>query len=183
MANPTGKNTPFTKGNEYWKIAVENGTIGRNKEYTALELAGKINEWIEITQNSFWEKEDFVKSGPNAKEKVYLKTATPFLVQDLCLYLRVNRNYFTDLAESIKDKNDAESKEFSRIIAHVDQLITNQKLQGGIVGAYNPMLVSRLEGLKEKTDITSNDKDIQGIASITITREDYKALSNDIDNI
>ena len=169
-------------GNDYWKIAKNNGNIGRPKKYTPDELIDKINKWIEITKKSFWEKEDFIKSGPDAGTKVYLKTATPFLIQDLCLFLGVNIEYFNDLEKSLDNDQNAENrKEFSRIITHVRNVITNQKLQGATVGAYNPMIVARIEGLKDKQDITSNDKDIQGIASITITREDYKALSNDID--
>jgi len=167
---------PAPKNNEYWKIAKENGKIGRNKVYTPEELTDKINEWIEITQNSVWEKEDFIKSGPAAGEKVYLKTATPFLIQDLCLFLGVNRNYFTQLSESIKDKKDNDSKDFSCIISHVEQLITNQKLQGATIGAYNPMIIARIEGLKEKQDITSNDDSIS--LSVNVLNKD---ISKDLE--
>jgi hypothetical protein len=168
----------FQKGNDYWKIAIENGTIGKNKKYTPSELSEKINEWVEITKHSFWEKEDFIKSGPEAGQIIKMKTSTPFLIQDLCLYLRVNRNYFTDLFDSLQGKNDPESLEYSRVIAHVEQLIATQKLQGGLVGAYNPMLVARIEGLKEKTDITSND---QQISCITVSKEEAKRISEQIE--
>lgn len=148
------------KGNDYWKIAVENGKIGKNKQYKPLELAERINKWIELTKNSVWKKEEFIKAGPQAGQKVFLETATPFLIQDLCLYLNVGRNYFTQLAKQIEGKDDDESKEYSCIITHIDQLCTNQKTQGALVGAYNPMLVSRIEGYTDKQDITSNGETV-----------------------
>ena len=182
MANTEKRNTPFVKGNQYWKIAVENGTIGKNKEYTPKELAEKINEWIELTSKSVWKKEEFIKAGPQAGQKVYLETATPFLIQDLCLYLRVNRNYFTQLAKQLEGKEDSESSEYSRIISHVDQLCTNQKMQGALIGAYNPMLVSRLEGLTDKQDITSNGETVVSSVSFVfgVQNEGNKAIGEGI---
>jgi len=176
MVFPKGKKRPDMEKNNYWKIAVENGTIGNNKLYTPIELAKKINEWVEITLNSVWEREDFIKSGQEAGKKIYLETPTPFLIQDLCLFLKVNRNYLTDLNDSIKNKNDPESKEFSRIIAHIELLITNQKLQGATVGAYNPTIVSMLEGLRYKADVTSDGEPLS--ININVSSNNVKDILN-----
>jgi len=58
-------------------------------------------------------------------------------------------------------------------------VISNQKLEGAMTGAYNPMIVARIEGLKEKTDITSNDQQITGI---TVTREEAKRIAEQLEN-
>lgn len=168
---------PAPKGNQYWKIAFENGNLGRPKKYNPEELAIKINEWLEIQLNTFWQKEDFIKSGQTAGTKVYLETQTPLLIQDLCLYLGVNNEYFNDLEKSLDNLRDDKQKEdFSRIITHVRNVITVQKLQGAAVGAFNPMIIARIEGLKDKQDITSNDESIS--LNVNVSNKD---LLKDLD--
>jgi hypothetical protein len=178
-----GQPRPDMIGNKHWRIAFENGTLGRPRIYDdPAELAEKINQWIEQTENSYWEKEDFIKAGPSAKDKVYLRTSTPFYIQDLCLFLGVNNKYFDDVETSLDNMKDKEkAKEFSRIISHVRNVITVQKLQGATVGAYNPLIVSKVEGLKERTDVTTNDKDIS-IGKIEFITGEAKRIADDLDN-
>jgi hypothetical protein len=184
MAENLNTDTKFQKGNNIWKIAFERGTIGRNRIFeTPQQLTDGINEWLEVMKERVWKKEDFIKSGPNAGEKVYLDTATPLTIQSLCLFLGVHSQYLNDFERGLENMKDREmASEFSLIITRIKEIISNQKLEGAMVGAYNPMIVARIEGLKDKQDITSDGKGFEAITSIKITREDAKQISQSLDD-
>lgn len=182
MAAPTG--------NQFWKLRSKHG---RNRLFESpellLEAANEYFEWCDAHPYKKPEQKkgntiipkNFEGSVDEIKSIVEIETMRPYTLQGLCLYLDANTRYFEQFEKSIEGKDDEKSKDFSTVITRIRETIHSNQIDGGMIGAYNPMLTARILGLKEKQDITSNDKEIQGIASITITREDYKALSNDID--
>jgi len=171
----------WAKGNEFWKIAFERGTSGRKRKYENPEdLKNAINEWLTVMNDRTWIKQDFIKSGPEAGKIIELETPAPLTIQSLCLWLGVNIQYFNELEASINRIQDREiANEFSAIITHVKSLISMQKIEGAVAGIYNPMLVARIEGLRDQQDITSNNNTIQGI---TLSKEDIKRISEDLDD-
>jgi hypothetical protein len=86
----------------------------------------------------------------------------------------VNTIYFFDFEKGLKTMEDRNlAKDFSNIITCIRETITNQKLEGAMIGAFNPMIVSRIEGLKERTDVTSDDQPLE-IGSITIIKPEER---------
>lgn len=53
--------------------------------------------------------------------------------------------------------------EFCTICSHIKREIRNDQIEGGMVGQYNPSITQRLNGLTEKTDVTTNGKEINEI--------------------
>lgn len=170
----------FQKGNDIWKIAQQRGTIGRNRIFQEPEqMQNAINEYFEYMKDQKWIKKDFIKSGPDAGKLIDLPTQTPMTIQSFCLFLGVHTQYFSEFLDSLDAIQDREkAHEFSVIITRAMNIISSQKLEGAMVGAYNPMIVARIEGLKEKTDITSNDQQITGI---TVSKEEAKRISEQIE--
>jgi hypothetical protein len=171
----------FQKGNDLWKIAQERGTIGRNRIFQEPEqMQIAINEYFEYMKDQKWIKKDFIKSGPDAGQLIDLPTQTPMTIQSFCLFLGVHTQYFSEFIDTLNAiQNKEKAHEFSVIITRAMNVISNQKLEGAMTGAYNPMIVARIEGLKEKTDITSNDQQITGI---TVTREEAKRIAEQLEN-
>ena len=54
---------------------------------------------------------------------------------------------------------------------HIEDEIRTDQIEGGMVGQFNPSITQRLNGLTEKTDVTTNGKDISKIEIQIITNE------------
>jgi len=59
--------------------------------------------------------------------------------------------------------------EYIPICSHIKRLIRQDQIEGGMVGQYNPSITQRLNGLTEKTDVTTNGKEINEIRLIRVT--------------
>jgi hypothetical protein len=169
----------FQKGNDLWGIAQQRGIIGRNRIFQDPEDMQKaFDEYFEYMKKQTWKKQDFIKSGPDAGKIIELETSTPLTIHSLCLFLGVHTKYFNDFQDSLKTMKDRQkADDFSDIIARAMNVITNQKLEGAMTGAYNPMIVARIEGLKEKTDITSNDQTL----TVQVSRDEAKKILDDLE--
>jgi hypothetical protein len=53
--------------------------------------------------------------------------------------------------------------EYYTICSHIKREIRTDQIEGGMVGQYNPSITQRLNGLTEKTDVTTNGKEINEI--------------------
>ena len=67
----------------------------------------------------------------------------------------MNTDYFSQFKKSC-------SKDFTRVITHVENVIFTQKFEGATVGAYNANIIARDLGLIDHQEITKN-KIIKGI--------------------
>jgi hypothetical protein len=54
-------------------------------------------------------------------------------------------------------------EEYCPICSIIKREIRNDQIEGGMVGQYNPSITQRLNGLTEKTDVTTNGKDLNEI--------------------
>jgi len=53
--------------------------------------------------------------------------------------------------------------EYVTIITHIKDEIRQDQIEGALVGQYQQNIVARLNGLTEKTDVTTNGKDLNEI--------------------
>jgi len=53
--------------------------------------------------------------------------------------------------------------EYLTICSYVKDVIRQDQIEGGMVGQYNPSITQRLNSLTEKTDVTTNGKEINEI--------------------
>jgi hypothetical protein len=67
------------------------------------------------------------------------------------------------------DNPDNRYSEFKTVCSYIKREIRNDQIQGGMVGQYNPSITQRLNNLTEKSDITTNGKDISEIKVNIIT--------------
>jgi hypothetical protein len=81
-------------------------------------------------------------------------------MQGLTCYLDVNTVYFNHFESEIKDKKDEISKDFSKVITHIREIIYRQKFEGAAAGFLNPNIIARDLGLKDRTDLTTDDEKI-----------------------
>lgn len=134
-------------GNNFWQIRTKHG---RDKIFATpdllLEAAIEYFQWcdshplIEI---------DF--KGKDA-DRVEIPKMRAYTLHGLCIYLGVNTGYFRDFRDTIKSKSTQLDKDFSSVIAHIEETIYEQKFVGAAAGFLNPNIIARDLGLAEKTE-------------------------------
>jgi hypothetical protein len=142
-------------GNRFWELRSKHGRDILFKTPKLLwEAATEYFEWIE--KNPLIEVD---YKGKDA-DRVEMPHTMPFTIHGLCLYLDVNVQYFTDFEQAQKAKKTKLSKDFSLVVTRIRETIYNQKFSGAACGFYNPSIIARDLGLTDKTDITTNGKDM-----------------------
>lgn len=61
--------------------------------------------------------------------------------------------------------------DYCTICSRIKKEIRQDQIEGGMVGQFNPSITQRLNGLTEKTDVTTNGKDISKIEIQIVTNE------------
>jgi hypothetical protein len=69
------------------------------------------------------------------------------------------------------ENRDNRYLEYVNICTRIRRLIRQDQIEGGMVGQFNPSITQRLNGLTEKTDVTTNGKEIGKIEIQIITNE------------
>lgn len=99
-------------------------------------------------------------------EIVSLPKERPLTIIGFCVYANISKSTFYEY----KDK-----AEFSDIHTRIREIIEADQTEGAMLDVYNPAVTSRLLGLVDKTDITSEGRAF-GITDLTI-----KSISDKID--
>jgi len=150
--------------NQFWKLRSKHG---RDKIFATPELMlDAAYEYFQWCIDNPLIEIDFRNSKGGLKE-VKLPKMRAFTIEGLTCYLDVNTLYFNDFENGLKGKKDAQSKDFSKVITHVKQIIYRQKFEGAAAGFLNANIIARDLGLVERKDFTSDNEKITGINYIT----------------
>lgn len=155
--------TPTEKDPAYWRERAKTGAKALQKfgEGTQKRIESPAQLWqyaceyFERQAGKPWLKKDY--KGKDAIE-VEIPTSAPFLWSGLDDYL-FEKGVISSLKDYKTGARNHEYKEgayaaYSEVIRVIGDIMTSQKLEGAMVGAYNPNLVARLEGLQDKTETT-----------------------------
>ena len=164
-------------GNQFWKLRNKHG---RDRLFASPELLLKASEeyfqWCDehpyykpeqkkgntiVPKNSNLSDEKFKQA---VQPIVNIETKRPYTLSGLYMYLQCNEHYIGQFEKSIADRTDPSSKDFSSILTHIRKVIETNQIEGSMIGAYNPMITARLLGLKERQDITIDDKSITTVS-------------------
>ena len=119
---------------------------GRPRKFKPAELLDEFQNYIQDRMsNPIVEKEEengYAGRNPSAKTK---EKSHPQLlsVADFCVFLGCSRNWWNELPD-----------EFLGVKSHISTYIDNFQLKGASIGVFNANIVSRLLGLKDKTEFT-----------------------------
>ena len=139
---------------------------GRPRKFKPAELLDEFQNYIQDRMsNPIVEKEEeigVVGKNPSAKTK---EKSHPQLlsVADFCVYLGCSRNWWNELPD-----------EYLGVKSHISTYIDNFQLKGASIGVFNANIVSRLLGLKDKTELTGGD----GLTIVVKSQEEKDKLDN-----
>ena len=163
------------KFNQFWKLRSKHG---RDKIFETpeimLEAAYEYFKWC--VDNPLFEDhiEKLKKNGiGEAIEHVPLAKMRAFTLNGLCVFLGVNSVYFNQFEENLKTDENEIDKDFSKVITHIRDIIYEQKFTGAAAGLLNANIIARDLGLKDRSDITTKDKELPSAENFFLTSDDF----------
>ena len=142
------------KGNQFWKLRNKHG---RSKRFASPEqLWEAACEYFAYCDRTPW-KAIKNKTKGEIKENEESPTQRPYSLTGLMAYLDVSKSFWNDFKKGSHE-------DFSVVITRIENVIRTQQLEGAIVGAFNPNIVSRIIGLSDKQKVTHtiNSKEFKG---------------------
>ena len=137
------------KGNKYWKLR---GKHGRDRIIEdPFLLSENIDEYF------LWCLDNpIIQIDYRGKDLTEIELPLPrvFKKEELARFVGLSE---WRLLEDLKKI----SKDFSQVIKETENIIADQKYTYAVVGIFNSNIVSRDLGLTDKTDLTTNGKDLQ----------------------
>lgn len=153
---------PAPKGNQFWKLA-DPECLGKPRLFkTPKDLWEACKPYFEHVDNN-----PFVTTETTQSEKgTYLKEVNhkiPYTWEGLYTFLGISN------LDRYREK-----EEYAAIITHIGSIIRNHKFSGASAGIFNANIIARDLGLMEKTDITSNGKDVSGSPTVLFVKQGEK---------
>jgi len=143
-----------TPGNQWWKLRSKHG---RDAIFSTPEiLESACEEYFKATdERNDWDGQNWVgKDG----EEVVVKKKVPYSLKGLCVFLGVSSHYFSEFKKSETFKSN---KDFLEVYTRIEDIIQTQQIDGSMMGYYNASLTARLNGLVDKTDMTSGGEPLK----------------------
>lgn len=156
------KKTPFIPGNQLWKNRLIHGP---SPIYTSKTLATKAEEYFQWSDDSPIYTLDY--KGTKATP-VEIPHARPYTQSGLCVFLGITEDTFRNYSRTKdSDKHNEGETDMFEVCSRITQIIRTQKFDGAAVGIFNHAIIARDLGLKDRTDITTDDKPIQDLSRLS----------------
>jgi len=127
--------------------------------YTPEAFEKKANEYFEQLENKPFYKYDVVKTGQDAGKELKIKVPKMPSVQGLCSFLKIDyQTFYNYLKPEMAEKN----KPLFDIATRVKVEIESAQIAGAGSGLYQPMIVSRLNHLKDEQEVTQTNIEATG---------------------
>lgn len=169
-----------------WNVRMLNLTQdGRPRKFTADELLQGAMNYFEHCNNNPIQVSEIIKGGNNAGKLTTRPVKQMFMIEGLCVYLGINTKYLAQMLDNIKDRTDEESVRLTNVIKYIHDCIRLQRVTLAAANELNPLIVSRIEGLKDSIEHSGEVK--QTYTSIifqsrTIEDQDCKDLTAEAQN-
>lgn len=156
----------WQKGNKYWKIRKKSG---RDRKFTPEDIEKQANRYFkycmenplreEIIVNKSWieytnevlivkgEEQIVEKKITHPFSRTYISKMRPFTIQGFCNFIGLQSSTLNDYSKL---------EDYSSIVAHVYQIIYNQKFEGAAVGMLNSNIIARDLSLVDKQEVKKN---------------------------
>lgn len=98
----------------------------------------------------------------------------PLTMEGFDVYVMKYEGIESKGVEQYFSNREGRYSEYVDICNRIKREIRNDQIEGGMVGQYNPSITQRLNGLTEKTDVTTNGKEINEIKVNIVKATDGK---------
>ena len=123
--------------------------MGRPYKFNSNTLLAKFESYKKWLKEQYFTRPELIKSGERAGEVVYIKIYSPPDILSFCLHCGISRECFYSYLD---ENSDEFNSELYDIALQVRDWIASEQIRGAQAGTYNPMIVARLNALKETTE-------------------------------
>lgn len=142
---------PVVPGNQLWRNAKFIGRPTLFGDHKKLwEAAVEYFQWCD--SNPLSRNEPVKFEGSMTVEAI--EVGRPYTLTGLCIWLGCSESYFRNC------RSDKSTDEFLTVVDMIEQTVRDQQLSGAIVNIFNGPLVSKLQELVDKTDVTTKGESI-----------------------
>lgn len=127
---------------------------GTDRLFTPDQLLTRSLDYFQYCIEHPIKSNQLLTGGQNAGQVIVVDKPRMFTIERLCIYLGVNVKYIIHLDEQIKDKTDVDSIRYSNTIEYIRNTIRTQRLELAAANELNALIVSRIEQLNERVDIS-----------------------------
>ena len=134
--------------------------MGRPYKFTPEEFEQAWEDYFSFCDNNPWYKNEAIKSGPNAGEIIAIPVSRPYTEAGFCAFHGLGHKYLPQLEQTLSSKENPteEEKALSNVLTRARARCYAQKFEGAAVGAFNPVIIARDLGLRDKQDIDHTTK-------------------------
>lgn len=138
MGNNNGH---FKPGNQIWKLAK---MPGQPVAYEPADLWVKYLEYIEANSKYAWEKDDFIKSGPEAGKVVTMHIPNPPSIRMFTLFAGITESTLF---------NYEKRADYVAVVHAIKGSIQDIQIGGAATNTYNSNIIARWAGLVDKKEL------------------------------
>lgn len=127
-------------GNQFWNLRMKHGRDKVIQDPDA--LLDNFNQYCQWIQDNPLIEEDWVGKDAVPVERKKMRAITKYGIAVACGVSEWKK------ISQLKQV----SEDFRKVVTHIESVIANYNIQGSAAGFLNPNIISRLEGLAERTE-------------------------------
>lgn len=129
--------------------------MGQKYKFTPEEFEKAWQDYFDYCDNNPWYKNEAVKSGPNAGAIIKVPVARPYTEAGFCAFHGLGHKYLPQLAQTLegKERLTEDEQKLSNLLTQAKAKCFAQKFEGASVGVFNPLIIARDLGLRDKQDV------------------------------
>lgn len=132
----------FAKGSKWWEgMTVPTST----RKFTAEALIKVFQEYMDDNETRGWDKDDFIKSGPDAGRIITVRIPNPPSIMGFCLYAGITEQTFNNYRRA----NDS----CFEAACAVDYGIKMVQIGGAAANVFNANIIARIAQLIDKREV------------------------------
>jgi len=134
--------------------------MARLFKYDPEQIDKLYQDYIQHLSNQYFERPELIKSGERAGEVIYIKVYKPQTVESFCLFIDMDLKTYYNYLNGNSDNID---EQLIQSLTRVHMSIRDSQISGATVNVYNPMIVSRVNGLTETQQLEVTGNKLQAI--------------------
>ena len=141
-------------------------TAGRPPVFeTPEQLWQCFTEYVKLVEQHDINLPTYVVKGSKREEGKGGKVARPLTFQGFMAYTGMAQDWNEFAKYTI-----TRSENFSVVITRIRRIIESDQIEGGLGGIYNSNLTARLNGLTDKTDVTTDGKPLDRVVEVVTSK-------------
>lgn len=172
-SKPRGKS--FEAGNQWWSWRSKHGADRLFK--SPADLWNAALEYFTLCDENPEKRAELVKYEGGAQQ-VEVDVKRLYTLYGLTAYCHINTEYFRQFKNAL-DLSKQVDYDFSRVIKLIEESILNQQVSGAASGFFNGNIISRLNGLVDRKDVTTADLPLTPPAPTVVSSGPKLASSED----